>query len=986
MSDKYLKEKEKFALIKTLFKADLSKEEENRYDNIDVYYDNDNIAKDVLRNKYLAPWESSPLDMWGRCAWAAAQAEETEEKRIEWATKFFNLLCDFKFVPGGRINYGLGRDDINVTYSNCYVVPMEDSLTGIYKCLAEEAATYKTGGGCGHDLSMLRPKGAGIKGTGGESCGPVGFMELFSISTNTVAQQNRRGANMQTLLVSHPDIEEFIEVKNDIDPQKEALRRLQDYLGSDKFPEELKIIADKLEIERHIYHSNISIKLTDKFLNAVEKDEKFDLEWGGEVYRTVSAKELWNKIVHNAWASAEPGLIFWDRMTETNNLEYKNPIVSTNPCIIGSTLIAVADGRNAVSIKQLMEEGKDVPVYSTNLETGQVEIKWGRNARKTGDNEEVWKLTLDDGSTFIATPNHKVLLENLEYKELKDLQPGESIFSFNSNAIIFSFNSNAVISNHKVVSVEFVGYEDVYNITVDDNHNYHVITSNVDDKFITSSGICVKNCSEIPLGNYGNCLLGHINLVKYCEDGVEFKFNLAQMIDDVAVAVRFLDNIITLNDGRHALPQQNETALGERRMGLGITGLGDMLVMLGMRYGDDESIQFVDRIMSAFRDAAYGASCDLAAEKCKFPWYNEEGIFKSKTIQSLPEWLQNKIVKQGLRNGMLLTCAPVGSGSIIAQTTSGIEPIFRTSYTRKVKNPDGITFTEYKIFHPLIKKLFADTNKLPNYIVDSSQITPYERVKVQATIQKYIDNSISSTVNLPESATEKDVADVYINAWKLGCKGITVYREGSRQGVLLSNDAVKKEAKIKEEPKAEEAPATLRPCVRYVAKRPMILSGETFKRKVDFTNKKPYNCYITVNFKEDTRIPCELLVTETNADKEMLDIMNMETICRLISLILRHEIPIKFLVQQLEKVQSQYIYSLPISIASILRNYMDEEEDVITDESLDLEEGDKECALAISGSSDFGFSACPICKQKTLKHDGGCACCVNPNCNYSKCS
>ena len=360
---------------------------------LNKYYGDDELAKDVLVKKYLAPWEKNLVDMWVRIAWGAAQAEE-EEKRVYWAKQFMKILVDFYFIPGGRINYGLGREDIKVSFSNCYVVPIkDDSLEAIYNSLKEQALTYKVGGGVGFDLSILRPSGAPIKGSGGESCGPTGFMELFSISTNTVAQASRRGANMQTLLVSHPDIEKFINIKNDANDAIKSLKKVQDlYPQNSKDFEEISKIIDK---KRSIQFSNISVKLTDEFLKAVENDTDFNLTWKGKIYKTIKAKELWDKIITNAWESDEPGLIFWDRMKETNNLEYINPLLSTNPC------------------------------------------------------------------------------------------------------------------------------------------------------------------SELPLGAYGNCLLGHINLPKFIKDE---KFNLDLYTSYIKTAMRFLDNIITLNDGRHALKEQNEVA------------------------------------------------------------------------------------------------------------------------------------------------------------------------------------------------------------------------------------------------------------------------------------------------------------------------------------------------------------------------------------------------------------------------------------------
>jgi ribonucleoside-diphosphate reductase alpha chain len=221
---------------------------------IDNYYKEDDLGRSVLEMKYLAPGEKNPWELWKRQAKALASVEKTPELQDKWEAAFFEALKNFKFVPGGRIMHGAGREDITTTLNNCYVVGIkDDSIKSIYDCVIQEAMTYKYGGGCGHDLSVLRPGGDEILGTGGNSCGPVGFMNLFSENTNTIAQHGRRGANMQTLRVDHPDIEKFIEIKTgDIDMVK---------------------------------YSNISVLLTDDFMDAVQTDSDFDLHWGGKTYR-----------------------------------------------------------------------------------------------------------------------------------------------------------------------------------------------------------------------------------------------------------------------------------------------------------------------------------------------------------------------------------------------------------------------------------------------------------------------------------------------------------------------------------------------------------------------------------------------------------------------------------------------------------------------------------------------------------------------------
>ena len=762
--------------------------DKEEYHDLEKYYSDieDKMSIDTVKKKYFAPWEKSLFDMWIRLAWGCAQAEK-EENRIEWAVKFFSILADFTFLPGGRINFGLGRTDICVSLSNCYINPIkEDSLLGIYQCLVEEALTYKTGGGCGHDLSVLRPYGKSINGTGGESCGPVGFMNLYSQSTATVRQKERRGANLQSLDVSHPDIERFITRKNDASEAQEVLKKLLELYPKNK--KDFVVLKDFIESHRDVQNSNVSVKLYDEFMNAMQNNSDYNLRWGGETYNVIKAKDLWQKIIHNAWESAEPGLFFWDRIIENYNLQYINPVICTNPC------------------------------------------------------------------------------------------------------------------------------------------------------------------GEIPGGAYANCLLAHQNLqrfVKYSTRKQKWFFDIDAFKDSIRIGVRFMDNIITLNDGKHALPEQNAVALNERRIGMGITGYGDMLVMLGLRYGSKEALEKTEEVMKAMRNTAYEASCDLAIERGSFPWFDAEGMFRSKFMQALPPSLQTKVKTTGIRNGTLLTSAPVGTGSIIAKVSGGIEPIFNVKpYTRKIKEDDGITNKKYKVYHPLLKLMFGEIEEYPDYVVDSTMLTPVERVTTQATIQKYIDNSISSTVNLPKDATEEQVAEIYTLAWKTGCKGITVYRAGTRDGVLISEDD---DVVVDEDSE------------RYTLKRPAKLEAETFKIKMDI-NENVHNCYVTISFFPGTKQPYEVLLTEPHVDKDHKDIVMLETTTRMTSLLLRHKVPLKFVVQQLEKINGQYLYSAPFIVAKVLRNY--------------LVEIDKE-----SGESNTG-NICTNCGGKNVKYEGGCDIC--PDCLFSK--
>ncbi|SVB31579.1 uncharacterized protein METZ01_LOCUS184433, partial [marine metagenome] len=414
-------------------------EDSNAYD-IENYYVGDNLGSDVLKQKYLAPGEKHPHELWMRQARALASVEKTKNTREEWEEKFYSILEDFKFVPGGRIMHGAGREDITTTLNNCYVVAVkDDSIKSIYNTIIEEALTYKYGGGCGHDLSLLRPSGDAINGTGGDSCGPTGFMNLFSENTNTIAQHGRRGANMQTLRVDHPDIVKFITIKTgDINMIK---------------------------------YSNISVLLTHKFMEAVKNNADFELVFDGEVYETFKAKDLWNKIINSAHASAEPGLLFWDTMTDYHNAEYCSPLVSTNPC------------------------------------------------------------------------------------------------------------------------------------------------------------------AEQPLPDGGCCNLGAVNLERFVDSNQNFM--VEEFKNTVEIGTRFLDNVVDYNMDRHALEDQKMNAMNDRRVGLGILGLGDMLVRMGVKYDSEDALQTIDQIMTVFRDTAYDTSIQLAKEKGQFPNFDWKGYNKSKFVKTL---------------------------------------------------------------------------------------------------------------------------------------------------------------------------------------------------------------------------------------------------------------------------------------------------------------------------------------------------------------
>lgn len=422
--------------------------------------------------------------------------------------------------------------------------------------------------------------------------------------------------------------------------------------------------------------------------------------------------------------------------------------------------------------------------------------------------------------------------------------------------------------------------------------------------------ISTNPCGEIPLEGYGDCCLGNLNLSKFVTD--EFTPEATVNWDELAKAarygVRFLDNVLSYNDGKHPLTQQTEASLRSRRIGLGFTGLGDMLCKLRLKYDSEKAIVFADDLFSFVKNIAYDVSCDLSAEKGSFPEFDLHKHLKSPFIQRLKNCVLNKIKEKGLRNVAILTAPPVGSGAILAGTTSGVEPIFALSYTRR---SESLSKEFFKVYHPLVRhymKKFnlTDEKDLPEFFVTAHKIEAENRVAMQAAIQKHIDHSISSTVNLPHDATEKDVSLIYFLAWKMGCKGITVYREGSREGILMTENATNQSKKtettqVKESKRKETKYIQPRP-------RPKVTDGQTAR-----VNTPRGPVYVTIN--EDDVGLCEVFVRSLDDEAE--------TYGRLISMLLRNNADPRDVIEQLWNVGSRNVAydrsadGLPICVTTV---------------------------------------------------------------------
>ncbi len=523
------------------------------------------------------------------------------------------------------------------------------------------------------------------------------------------------------------------------------------------------------------------------------------------------------------------------------------------------------------------------------------------------------------------------------------------------------------------------GVEDVYDLTEAVSHTF------------IANGLTVANCGEEALPAYGNCNLGNINLSAFVLD----EFTDGACVDwdklerAVRYAVRFLDNVITYSvDGNHfPLPQQREMCALERRIGVGFTGLGDMLAQMRLKYDTNDALEFVDELFHKIKCWAYDESINLAIERGPFPNFDAEKHLQMGFIcERLPRELQERIRKHGIRNVCVLTVPPVGSGAVLAGVTSGIEPIFALSYLRR---SESLSKEEFKVFHPVVQRYMErfsidDERDLPEFFIPAHQIAPEMRVRMQAIIQSHIDQSLSSTVNLPHDITPQEVERIYFLAWKLGCKGITVYREGSREGVLITEEfAQQKRGRLMPKP------------------RPMMMVGRTYKLRTEMGN-----VYVTVNADEEgaQEVFVRLGMSGSSA------MAFTEAIGRLISLALRAGVSPDAIVDQLSGIKSStatrqengsFVFSVPDAVAKALEMFLKGENQIKGSplaqallRSLAEGQGSETEVPPLSSireelphilqanGAKYSGDLCPNCGEPLI-HSGGCELCLF--CGYSRC-
>ena len=710
------------------------------------------------------------------------------------------LIEERKFLFGGRIlaNRGLNNDGIKVTLSNCYVItPPEDNIESIFECATKLARTFSYGGGCGVDISKLAPAGAKVHNTAKTTSGAVSFMDLYSMVTGLIGQNGRRGALMISLDCHHPDIENFINIKKDLNK---------------------------------ITQANISIRFYDDFMRAVVNDENFDLsftrpETNETIRKTVRAREIFKLLSDNNWEMGEPGCLFWDRISNYN----------------------------------LLSNTKEFSYAGTNP------------------------------------------------------------------------------------------------------------------------------CAEEPLPAGGSCLLGSINLSEFVKnpftDNAEFDYEDFKSV--VALSVQALNAVLDEGLSLHPLKEQQDSVRDWRQIGLGIMGLADMLIKMGITYGSREAVELCDRIGWTMANYAIKTSARLAKSDGMFSKCNAAEITATQYfINNTNDKTRDMVLEYGMRNSQLLTIAPTGTLSTMLGISGGIEPIFANSYTRTTKSLHGEDVA-YKVYTPIVEKYMkangiTDDVNLPEFFITAQGLDYHNRINMQSVWQSHIDASISSTVNLPNETTRDDVLDLYIEAWKSGLKGITVFRDGCARTSILTTKDEKKEA-------TDEASKLERGVLIDV---PDNLTYRKYKLATGCGK-----LYLFVGVDNDGTI----YDVFTNTDGVGGCTINTQANSRLLSACIRSGVPIEHVIEQLQKSGTcpSYQYakgkgkilshgkSCPSAIANVLKQILEESKgrskpSVNKD---NLEKASVESSAIRNDST--GGDACPECGER-VRYDGGCVIC--PNCGWSKCN
>ena len=724
------------------------------------YLGENKLAKDIYLSKYFLKnlkdqlIEKRPEETFIRLAAFLAAIETTKEKQEDSAVKFYKHLFEGHFLPGGRVIAGAGDLYRLKTLGNCFVsIIEEDNIESIYKTAYECARTYSYGGGIGVDMSPLRPAFSLVHNASNHSTGAVSFMEIYSLTTGLIGQSGRRGALMLTLDVKHPDVFNFINVKRT--PNWVTRQIVDQCKWSNLFNEmQLNEIERQIRENTQIRFANISLKVTDEFMNAVEEQTNYGL----------------NKLlVYKRLRNDEP------EETRQGHIHY-------------SYGIPARDLENY----ELIEKFDTLPELNNFLiackkEVSEEDLKNEKLRNVFGD----FIINLEDKDLAVHYSGDFLLYFNSDQtKEMKRLIKARDLWD------------KFIASNYKTAEPGIIFWSRMSKYSPSNYVGRPIITTNP--------------CGEISLEDGGACNLSAMNLSRFVENGYTetAKINWDSLKEAVTNVTRFLDNTITWNMFMNPLEKQRIATSETRRLGLGVMGITDMLNQLSIGYDSDEGIQLIGEVMEFIANTAYKASSLLAEEKEPSPLFNYESYSKCPFFQeAINEEVKESVKKRGMRNIALLTIAPTGTISNVVLgfknknkfyvgVSSGVEPIFALYYQRRSETLNKEESSKfYNVFHPTVQayidmKNLTDKAKgitnldelrklLPAHFFRTAHfIKPEKRIEIQSVCQKFIDHSISSTVNLPESIKPNLVSDIYFDAWKKGLKGITIYRDGSRYPIL----------------------------------------------------------------------------------------------------------------------------------------------------------------------------------------------------------
>ena len=748
-------------------------QEKNEIPVHDNYLGDNVLAQNLYKKKYFIKdlnsdlIESTPEDVFKRLSSFLATVEGTKAKQKKWATKFYEELFEGRFIPGGRVLAGAGDLYRLKTLANCFVTKIQrDEIDSIYKAAFECARTYSYGGGIGVDISSLRPKDSIVHNAADSSTGAVSFMELYSLTTGLIGQSGRRGALMLTIDVKHPDIEHFLKVKKV--PNWVTNQIVDQCNWSGRFDnQELETIKKQVMENTQVRFANISVKASDEFMQAVDEQREY---LQGE-YLVYQKKK--NNILNNA-------------PQDIDNIHYSINIPSKD-----------------ISNYALMDS------FSTFARM--------KNWLEQKYNISITKSKFSDKMNRDVYGDISIELNNEEY-DLAIRQAGD---------FMLYFSSEQTGEIRRMVKAR-----DIWDQFIEGNYKtaepglifWSTMSKYSPSNYVGKPIICTNPCAEVPLEDGGACNLGSLNLSCFIENGYEAnaKINWDKLAESTAILIRFLDNVVTWNEDLNALEKQKVAARETRRLGLGIMGIADMLNQLGLGYDSKEGIAIITQAMEFITNAAFQASASLAGEKGASPIYSEEEYMKCPFIEAaLSKETQSLIRENGIRNIAIMSIAPTGSISNIIKgiqvggknyigVSGGVEPIFALYYTRRTESFKKNEF--YKVFHSTVQAYIdkmdlreeleaADKIEdiLPDYFLRTAHhIKPDKRVEIQGLIQRYIDHSISSTINLPEDVQPEVISDIYLKAWKKNLKGVTIYRDGSRFPILSTETELTEFQKIKE--------------------------------------------------------------------------------------------------------------------------------------------------------------------------------------------